>query len=101
VVDQKYLLLTHLKIDPHKWQLGSRTANAPTFESVITLQKSRPPVALPQAKSCKPGTTALADNAVHDLPVSIMARALAKRARENNVPDARLRDLFKEHLGGI
>ena len=95
-------ILTLLKIDSGKWQLGSRTANAPTFENVITRQEPRPPsVKLPQAKHCNPGTTAVADSAVHDLPVSIMARALASMARKSNFPDAKLRDLFKEHLADI
>jgi phospholipase C len=94
-------ILTHLKIDSHKWQLGSRTANAPMFENVITRQNPRPPVELPQAKHCKPATTAMAHNAVHDLPVSIMARALANMARKNNLPDEKLRDLFKEHFADI
>ena len=43
----------------------------------------------------------MAHNAVHDLPVSIMARALANMARKNNLPDEKLRDLFKEHFADI
>jgi len=91
-------ILTHFKIDPQKWQLGSRTANARTFENVVTRTTPRPPVELPQAKHCSPGTIAEADEAVHELPVSIMARALANMAKKSNFPDAKLRALFKKHL---
>lgn len=103
-------ILTHLKIDSSKWQLGSRTANAPMFDSVITRQTPRPPVELPQAKHCNPGVGAalaatavqkLADNAVQDLPVSMTARALANMARKKNFPDETLRELLKEHFADI
>lgn len=102
-------ILNFFKIDASKWQLGSRTASAPTFESVITRQTPRPPVTLPQAKpGCKPAFAAMAeaaqalpDGEVQSLPASIMARAIAKIARDNNVPDSELRELFKQHFADI
>lgn len=100
-------ILKLLKIDSSKWQLGSRTANAPTFENVLTRKEPRSvPVNLPQAKHCNPGAAALADSAmtdseVHDLPISIMARALTNIARKNNFPEEKLQNLFKEHFAVI
>jgi Phosphoesterase family len=88
-----------LGIDSDTWQLGSRTANAPTFESVLTRQGKplRAHVTLPGAQNCNPSVE-LMDAELSSLPGSIMARGLAQKAREHNVPDSELRELFKEHL---
>lgn len=102
-------ILNFFEIDPSKWQLGSRTANAPTFEDVITRQTPRPKIQLPQAKpGCKPALAAMADAAqarpdaeAQSLPASIMARAIAKIARDHDVPDSQLRELFREYFTDI
>jgi hypothetical protein len=44
---------------------------------------------------------ALPDGEAQSLPASIMARAIAKIARDNNVPDSELRELFKQHFADI
>jgi phospholipase C len=91
-----------LKIDPSRWQLGSRTANAPTFEDVLTRQDQplRPPVVLPAAGPCRPALQAM-DEALPSLPASMMARGLVHSARRQGVADAELRELLKEHLADV
>lgn len=102
-------VLKFLNVDPGRWQLGSRTANAPTFEGVITRQTPRAPVTLPHAKQgCKPASIStgsteqpVPDSESHSLPASIMARSLVKVARDHDVPDSQVRELLKEHFADI
>jgi phospholipase C len=95
-------ILNWLKIDPARWQLGSRTANAPTFEDVLTRQDQplRPPIKLPATGQCRPQLQAM-DGAVPSLSASMMARGLAHTARQQGVADADLRELLKEHMADV
>ncbi len=95
-------IMNLLNISRDTWKLGSRTAQADTFENVLTRQGQplRPPISLPKAQGCRPALTA-SNEAMNPLPASIMARALVQSAREQNVADSELRELFKEHLADV
>lgn len=95
-------IMNLLNISPDKWGLGSRTANAPTFEDVLTRQGQplRPPVSVPAADKCRPAL-ALSSEEMDPLPASIMARALAQKAREQHLSDSQIRALFEEHLADV
>jgi phospholipase C len=94
-------VLNHFGIDKSGWGLGSRTANAPTFEDVITLTPDKArldvKIASPLEGTCKPGE----DTEPNDLQWMIMRRYLARRAKDMKIPKDRFRELYGQHFSGV
>jgi phospholipase C len=93
-------ILDHFNIPRNTWQLGSRTANAPTFEKVITLTpgsarmgvKITPPI--PTSKSDK-------DVEPNDLQLMILHRAFARSIEQENLSKDRFKELYQKHFNNI
>jgi phospholipase C len=90
-------ILDHFRIPRSTWGLGSRTASAPTFKSVITLHptnaRTNVDIAAPLNTSCDSDGTA----APNDLQTMIMHRFLRHVVvREYKFPLDRYRELYHE-----
>lgn len=95
-------ILNHFNIPKSAWGLGSRTANAPTFESVIQLApaaaRTNVMIEAPLSNDCDADGTA----APNDLQRMIMHRFLRHVAvRENKFPPDRYRELYNELFADI
>ena len=94
-------ILNHFQSPKNKWQLGSRTANAPTFGNVITLSpesaRKNVEIAPPLIDDCT-SDEALAPN---DLQMMLIHRMFSRKARENNYSKTRFNELYNEHFKEI
>ena len=90
-------ILKHFNIDKSKWQLGSRVANAPTFEHVITLT---PETARMDAEVDAPidGTSIPAtQTAPTELQRMIIHRMLHLYARQRNIHSKAVEEIHKKY----
>lgn len=87
--------------DRSKWGLGSRTANAPTFENVITLplDKARKHVSIPTplSDSCQVDE----DAEPNDLQMMILHRCFARTIDQNNFSKKRFQELYEDHFKDV
>lgn len=94
-------VLDHFGIAREKWQLGSRTANAPTFGDVITLtpQNARINIDIdsPLDNTCKPGKFHYPNELQH----MIMHRYLIHTAKRNNYSRELLDKLYEGHIDQV
>lgn len=94
-------ILNHFEIQRDGWKLGSRTANAETFENVVTLTpaKARTNVSIASPVN----TTSQTDKDVepNDLQWMIMHRSLARTINRNNLSRERFQELYLEHFKDI
>jgi phospholipase C len=94
-------ILNRFGISKDKWKLGSRTANAPTFENVITLapQNARTDVEIPAPIA----TDCVSDMAMppNDLQWMIMHRMFSRIIRQHRLPAARFNELYQIHFSNI
>jgi len=90
-------ILNHFNIPKTNWGLGSRTANAPTFEDVITLDpehaRTNVSIAPPLNNNCEANET----STPNDLQLMIMHRFLRHVVvRENKFSVNRYNELYEE-----
>ena len=94
-------ILNHFGIPKQQWGLGSRTANAPTFENVITLppEKARTNVEIagPLSNSC----VSSIETPPSDLQWMIMHKMLARTVRQNSYSKSKFSELYKDHFSNI
>ena len=97
-------ILNHFRITKDEWGLGSRVANAPTFENVITLpvNKARTNVTIssPLTEGCTTGAAATAVPA-NGLQFHITQRALAHEAKKKNIPQEQLNAIYESNFKDV
>ncbi len=97
-------ILNYFEIPKEKWQLGSRTANAATFENlfrnihVIEEDESYDEVCIPSPPEENVGEKEIEANHLHKM---IGHRYLWRKMQQLNYPDEELHKLYKEHFANI
>jgi len=88
-------ILNHFEIPKSEWRLGSRTANAPTFEHVLDPANQRTNVAIKiPLLPCSTTETLVAG----DLQKMVMHRYVHYVARKRNFPKAKVKELSNRYL---
>lgn len=93
-------ILNHFNVPKHNWNLGSRTANAPTFENVINLASPRndiKPIPNPINSNC----IADEESYPNDLQIMIIKRMIRRHIKENNLPKKDFYELFNKLFNEI
>jgi phospholipase C len=93
-------ILSHFDIPRNEWGLGSRTANAPEFGNVVTLDIANARKNITVTPPLGPCTTP-PDLAVNDLQTMIMHRSLARAAEKHNYPNSAFNDLVQNHFENV
>jgi len=89
-------VLNQFNIPKSKWQLGSRVANAPTFENVLTLGQPRTDV---QPLPVPPASAQVRGNpAPNDLQWLITRRMLVRKLQESKLPKEQFPALYERHF---
>lgn len=91
-------ILQHFQIPKHKWQLGSRVANAPTFDFVLNRIVPRSDTVNFPEPNIPPGRDE--DMVAGDLAQMIIYRMLVRALQKSYYPKENFSSLYKAHFQG-
>ncbi|MFT5821175.1 MAG: phospholipase C [Crocinitomix sp.] len=96
-------VLNHFGIHKSRWKLGSRTANAPTFSHVITLDSAnaRMDVAIenPINNKCNPVDPTKVE--ANDLQIMIIHRLFTRTIEKTKFPKDRFAEIYAKHYKNV
>lgn len=91
-------ILNNFGIDKSRWKLGSRVANAPTFENVVSLNTPREDS--PELE--EPVVPVMSDHvAPNDLQLMVSGRMLLRASQRAQFPREQLMALYEEELKNV